>query len=162
MLAFGSRPLWSFSYKALRGKKFGHTWSRELEGMDIQLKMWIMPICHSFWISKLTLNWTQCHRIPQSSHLCANSTLLEWPSPLWSDSQKSSTFLVLSLSLNTFHSFDFLKVNGEGYLSSPFSPTGLPAFKISSSGPNSCGELQAALQAGPKNWWCVGCEWNGS
>ena len=36
--------------------------------------------------------------------------------------------------------------------SSPPPPTGLPALKISSSGPNKCGELQAAFAAGPKNY----------
>ena len=48
---------------------------------------------HSLWISKWTLNWTQFHRISQSSNRGVNSTLSYsgsgWQTPLWPDSQNS-------------------------------------------------------------------------
>ena len=103
---------------------------------------------HSLWISKWTLSGTQCPRILHSSHLSGKFRFellsVRVTGTRWSELKR----LPCSFSLTRRPPLlQLLIFKG----SSPSPPTGLPALKISSSGPNSCRELQAACAAGPKH-----------
>ena len=94
---------------------------------------------HSLWISKWTLNWTQCPRIPHSTRLGAEFRfellLVRVTGPPLLSHSTPTTSSTLDLQRAPLH----------------LPPRGCLPSRSLLLGPTSCGELQAALAAGPKD-----------
>ena len=107
---------------------------------------------HSLWISKWTLNWTQCPRIPHSSHLGAKlrfELLLVRVTDPPADQVVKNVLLSLfslSLSLDALYFLSFRSSRAPLHLP----PTGLPAFKIFTSGPNQLWRAASCIGSKPK------------
>ena len=108
---------------------------------------------HWLCISKWTLSWTWCSRIHHSLHLGAKFSfelpLVRVTDPPPADQiVKTPAPSLFALSLDALYSFNFWSSRARLCLL----PTGLPALKIYSSGPNSCGDDSGKIEC-----WLLQC-----